>query len=308
MSYNQLAEILSSVWMIDRSIISAYVPAFLAIINGTYKPDEEPKNYIELEVLPILQTMGNRISVTADYENPELPENSIAVHPIIGVVRAESRWNFSSKNFERNILAAENNPAIIAHFIPANTPGGEAHYLDIAASVLEMTKKPVVVHVERMVASAGVYLTAPANRIYANSKFDRIGSIGTMVSGLDMMPLLEKYGAKYFEAYATASTMKNKVERDLMEGNPEEYIKQVLDPLNEGFLDTVKRNRPSVVSAKSDAGVLNGAMFFAPDAIKYGLIDGIKSQAEAITEAYNLGMEYTKLNSRNNQMSNLLNR
>lgn len=303
--YNQLAEILCSVWMIDRSVISSYIPAFIAIVNGTYNPDE-PKSYHEAKVLPLLNEMASRISVTADYENPDIPENSIAVHPIFGVVRSESRWNFGTKQFVRNVMAAENNPAIIAHFIPASTPGGEAHYLDQAAAVLESTQKPVVVHFERMIASAGIYLTAPADRIYANSRYDRAGSIGTMVSGIDMIPLLEKFGAKYFEAFATDSTLKNRIETELMAGKPENYIKQVLDPLNEGFLDTVKRNRPAVVSADTEAGVLNGNMFYAPDAIKHGLIDGIKSQAEAISEAYDLGMQNKDLTTRNKQMLHLL--
>ncbi|MDP2401845.1 MAG: S49 family peptidase [Actinomycetota bacterium] len=291
--------------MIDRSVISSYIPAFISIINGTYNPGE-PKNYHEEKVLPFLEQMGSRISITADYENPDIPENSIAVHPIFGVVRAESRWNFATKQFVRNVMAAENNPAIIAHFIPASTPGGEAHYLDQAAAVLESTQKPVVVHFERMIASAGVYLTAPANRIYANSRYDRAGSIGTMVSGVDMVPLLEMFGAKYFEAFATDSTLKNKIETELMNGNPEGYISQVLDPLNEGFLDTVKRNRPGVNSASKDAGVLNGNMFYAPEAIKHGLIDGIKSQAQALSEAYDLGIEHRKMQSKTRQIQSFL--
>lgn len=309
--FEELSRILSSVWMIDRAVVSSYVPAFIAIIEGKFSMEKQP-TYEEKVVIPLLENMAKEpssaaISITNDYDNQELPENSIAVHPIYGVVRSESCWGFSTKQYVRNLIAADNNPSIIAHYAPISTPGGEAHYLDQAAAAGENLKKPIIGHVERTVASAGEYITSPFTRIYLNSRFDRAGSIGTMVSGLDMIPLLEKYGAKYFEAYATDSTMKNFIERQLMDGDPEAYIKEVLDPLNEGFLETMRRNRPGVLKAKEDSGVLNGRMFYAPQAIEVGLIDGIKSQSEALLEAYEMGLEYKNTQDRNKQMSHVLN-
>ena len=71
---------------------------------------------------------------------------------------------------------------------------------------------------------------------------------------------------------------------------PEEYKLQVLDPLNNAFIETVRNSRAKIKDVKDDAPVVSGAMFYAEQAIEVGLIDGIMSQPEAINRAYELGM------------------
>lgn len=308
---NQIANILSSVWMIDPNFIKSNFPLLLHFLNGgkidlleqketifsKNETDEETEKkakenpylyFFNRDKLKNLQ--HSSINLTTDYSSGEIEENTIAVHPIWGVVFADSRWYFGTKQFEKNLRIADNNPNIIAHFVPVSSPGGDAHYLDVAAETIRNLKKPKVVHYERTMASAAFYLGSGATAIFANSKFDRVGSIGTMFSFLDYIPMLEKWGAKYIEEYATLSTMKNKLENDLINGDPDEFRMQVLDPLNNGFIETIKTNRLKVIDAPKEKGVLNGAMFFAEDAMAFGLIDGIKRQYEAINHTYDLGM------------------
>ena len=169
----------------------------------------------------------------------------------------QSRWNLA-QNF--NILAAENNP--IAHFIPP-TPGGRRLHFRIPF----WKDKKTLVDVSEWLQS-GVSLLR--NRIYANSKLTALVH-RDLVSGLDMMPLLENMAhLKHIHR------LLKKVERDLMEGKPQ--VQTSARPTQRRIPDTVKRKHSF---CKTDAGVLNGPC--SPDAIKY-LIDGIKSQAEAITK------------------------
>ena len=259
---------------------------------------EEPISYLQQyanEYKQIKESAGQISVVTGEFDSNELPENAVAVHPIYGIVFADGgRWwdnIFSTKQFIKNIQAADNNENIIAHFMPTKTPGGDAHYLDLAAKAVRELKKPSVTQFERIRASAGVYLTTDTDEIYANSKFDRSGSIGTMISALDFTGIWTKLGATYVEEYATLSTMKNKIENDLLKGDPKEYKLQVLDPLNNAFIETVRNSRAKIKDVKEDAPVVSGAMFYADQAIEVGLIDGIMSQSEAINRAYDLGME-----------------
>ena len=208
----QLTEILSSVWMIDKKSALSFIPTLLVLFGKNIDFSAfEKTDYFE-EYSSDLQTIKSvsKISLTTEYDSNEIPESSIAIHPVFGVILADSNYQFSTKSFVRNLQLADANPNIIAHFVPVNSPGGDAHYLDIASNAVANLTKPVITHFERHMASAAVYLTSGSTEIYANSKFDRVGSIGTMISYLDLNPILEKFGAKNIEEYATQSTMKNK--------------------------------------------------------------------------------------------------
>lgn len=113
--------------------------AFPLIANDAPTPsafffDDDPPTYKDLadKALAKIQQQLHALSefqevnLTSDFSSNELPEGSIAYHRIWGFITADSRWYFSSKQFERDILDAEANPAISCHFIHANSPGGEA--------------------------------------------------------------------------------------------------------------------------------------------------------------------------------------
>ena len=160
--YNQLFEILSSVWMIDPAAVQSYFPVIAHFLNGgKMEQPEEPITYLQQyakEYKTIKESAGQISVVTGEFDSNELPENAVAVHPIYGVVFADSGpwWSnvFSTKQFIKNIQAADNNENIIAHFMPTKSPGGDAHYLDLAAKAVRELTKPTVTHYERTRASA----------------------------------------------------------------------------------------------------------------------------------------------------------
>jgi len=304
--YSELFAIFNSVWMIDPSSIQAYIPMFLSFLNGhkmevpkdSYAAKHPNGIYTPAQVSTCATAASAfataKIKPTTDYSDTEIPENSVAVYPIRGLIRKNSSWNFSTKRFVQQLQAADNNPNIISHLMLVETHGGEAAYLEIAGDAVKNTVKPTVAHIETMCASAGEYLVSGANKIFASSTMDRIGSIGTMLSFLDMDPLLEKLGAKPHEIYATLSTLKNKYEREVLEGKYENYRTEVLDVYNQAFVDFVKSCRPNL-NTDEKVGVLNGQMFFAPQAIEHGLIDGIASLGEALETAYKLGIDHNNV-------------
>lgn len=238
------------------------------------------------------QSDAKEVNITDDYASPQLKEGTIAYHRIFGVVTASSNWYFSSKQLEMDIMAAEDNPGISAHLLHINSPGGEAWYMDRLSETLRQAKKPIIAIYECYCCSAAYYIGCHGQKLYATTDHDFVGCIGTMCSFYDFEPYYEKLGIKKVVAKATNSQLKNKVFDDLSAGKPEEYIKNVLDPMNEKFLSEVKAMRPELAKLEDDAPVLQGESYYSAPAEEIGLIDGKRTLMEAILEASQLGDAY----------------
>lgn len=238
------------------------------------------------------QEETREINLTDEFASPELKENTVAYHRVFGVVTSSSYWYFSSKQLQQDFLDAEDNPNICAHLLHIDSPGGEAWYMDRLSETLRSAKKPVVAIYEEYCASAAYYIGCHASKLYATTEHDFVGCIGTMCSFWDFEPYFEKLGIKKVTAKATNSQLKNKVFDDLREGKPEQYIKDVLDPMNVQFLSEVKAMRPKLAELEDDAPALQGESFYTSQAEEVGLIDGKRTLAEAVMEAASLGEAY----------------
>ena len=232
------------------------------------------------------------VTLTDEFDSPSLDDGAIAYHRIFGVVTAESYWYFSSKQLEQDIIAAENNPQISAHLLHINSPGGEAWYMDRLSETLRNAKKPILAIYEEYCASAAYYIGCHGQKLYATTSHDFVGCIGTMCSFWNFEPYFEKLGLKKIVAKATNSSRKNKVFDDLKDGKSDDYIKNVLDPMNEQFLSEVKAMRSKLSDLDDDAPVLQGESYYTAPAEEVGLIDGKRTLMEAIAEVAKLGDAY----------------
>lgn len=225
------------------------------------------------------------VTLTDEFDNEQLPDNSIAYHRVFGTIMADSYWRFSSKQLEADLQAAEANPQLGCHFLHVNSPGGEAWYLDRLSETLRACQKPILTFYEQMCCSAGYYIGCHGNRVYARTANDYVGCIGTMCSFYDFEPYFAKLGIKHVEAKATNSDLKGKAFEDLCRGKDGKYVHDVLDPLNVQFLAEVRSQRSKLTELPDDAPVLRGETFYTPQAVELGLADGSRTMAEAIAEA-----------------------
>ena len=177
-------------------------------------------------------------------------------------------------------------------YVYINSPGGEAWYMDRLSETLRNAKKPILAIYEEYCESAAYYIGCHGQKLYATTSHDFVGCIGTMCSFWNFEPYFEKLGLKKITAKATNSTRKNKVFEDLKDGKTEEYIKNVLDPMNEQFLAEVKAMRPKLSELGDDAPVLQGESFYTDPAEEVGLIDGKRTLLEAIAEVAQMGDAY----------------
>ncbi len=248
-----------------------------------------------LEILnTIKQESSTPITLTDEFSDEQLPENSIAYHRVFDTIMSDSYYWFSSKQLEADLLTAEANPQISCHFLHINSPGGEAWYLDRLSETLRSCEKPILTFYEQMCCSAGYYIGCHGQRIYALTQNDYVGCIGTMCSFYDFEEYFAKLGIKKVEAKATKSDLKNKVFDDLRQGKDEQFVKDILDPMNAQFLSEVLSQRSKLADLPDDTPVLRGETFYTPQAVELGLTDGSKTMVEAIVETATMGREYTE--------------
>jgi len=249
----------------------------------------------------------SNIPLTCDYIDADLENEAIAYYRIKGMIMGESYWYFSTKQFVEDFQCAEANPMIMAHFIHANSGGGDTWYLDVACQTLMKATKPIVTIIERVGASACIYLVCPSTKIYAATQNEILGSIGTMVSFMDFKSYYETMGIKFIEEYATKSDLKNKKFNDLANGKPEQFITEELDPLQQQFEDAVRKARPKAGALPEDHPLFRGETFATQAATDLFLIDGQKSFKEALNEAYNLGLGYVDKKRKQKNALNIFN-
>jgi len=294
-------------FMTDEAQLSLIADLSL-VEKEAFFSDHIPSYKEETEEALTKLSVNLEANLTRNFTETDIPEQSIAYHRIWGPILADEDWYwyFSSKQYVRELQAADENPQIMSHFIHINSGGGEAWYLDQAWEATRNLKKPKVVLYEKMGCSAALYLGCDGDLCFALTQNDTIGSLGTMVSFWDIIPAFEKMGFKRIEEYATKSKRKNKKYNDLRKGKPEQYIKEELDPLQEQFETAVRTSRESIGKLPEDHPVVEGETFDGKNAIEVGLIDGIVSFEEAVNEAHRLGVEHLSKVSKQNQALSLI--
>lgn len=220
--------------------------------------------------------------LTTDYSGEQVAAGSIAAYLICGYVYYDrAPWYFSTRKFIQDIKEADENPAISAHLLYIDTPGGEAFGLPEAFETIRSLSKPVYAFVDSMAASAGYYFAAGAKKIYAGSIFSNIGCIGAMAEMYDDTEYDKNMGFRKIVLRSVYSPLKNKMAEDVIDGHPEEYIRERLDPLAEKFIGDVRSVRPNI---KEDSDALKGKIYFAAVAQGEGLIDGVMKLDEVLEE------------------------
>ncbi|MGJ1419976.1 S49 family peptidase [Sphingobacterium spiritivorum] len=144
--------------------------------------------------------------------------------------------------------------------------------------------KPVVAHVDASY-SAGYWTASACDRVFLNNAVTSgCGSIGVMLSYMDLIPYYEAAGAKYHEIYADPSGDKNSPFRNLLKGDYKQIKEEMLNPLAIQFQNAVKSNRADKLNINTE-GLLSGAVFTGQKAIDTGLADQFGTLQEAINYA-----------------------
>lgn len=278
MSFQLINSIVKKEWAIEPGYVADILPFIIGQLSNNPIPWSR-----EESAQPFALTAARQSTTLAD-----APPGSIAVIGISGPLQKADQFcgPVGMANIGESIKQADGNPNIDGIILQIDSPGGTVDGTETLGQIISNTKKPIVAFVDGLAASAAYWLASSTDEIIACGKTTQIGSIGTAMRFADLQPRLEKEGVKFHEIYATLSADKNKDFREARGGNYTTLINETLDPMNDVFLNTVKKNRAGKLDLKKE-NVLTGKVYLASAAKDNGLIDAIGSMDTAIQSIRN---------------------
>ncbi len=192
-----------------------------------------------------------------------------------------------SDTYIETLRKLRENDRVGAVVLRVNSPGGSALASDAIwrEIVLLRREKPVVVSMGNLAASGGYYISAGADKIFAQSN-TITGSIGIFGLWLNMGELLtEKLGI-------TSDTVKTAPYADAgnvfrsMNPREEEVIQGYVNSGYRMFLEKVAQGRSMPVEEVHQ--IAQGRVWSGSDALEIGLVDQIGGLNDAIAEAADL--------------------
>ncbi len=204
-------------------------------------------------------------------------EDRIAVIDVKGTIASEGE-SFgevvaNSRQIVKLIRAAKDDDSVKAIIVDLDTPGGEVTASDEIYHELKLCGKPVVAMMNTMAASGGYYVACGANKIVAN-KFTMTGSIGVIISTVDVSGLLD--WAKVKPEFYTSGKMKAMLNPAKPTTEEEAKIVQalVMDAYKE-FAGIVSEARNIPLEKITEGELGDGRVFDGEQALANGLVDQI---------------------------------
>ena len=172
---------------------------------------------------------------------------------------------------------------VIALLVRVNSPGGtvsasETLYHEILRWKAD-TGKPVIAWFEGIAASGGYYVAMAADEVIAHPTAIT-GSIGVVMSGVNVSGLMERFGVE--DQSFTSGDFKDSGS-PFREMRPEEraHFQAMVDDLHARFQEVVTEGRPELEPAVV-AKLADGRVYTARQAMELGLIDRIAHLDEAV--------------------------
>lgn len=209
----------------------------------------------------------------------------IAVVPVEGVIDDEM-----AKTVNRHLKQYGDDTRVKAIILRINSPGGgvsasqEIHREVVR--VKEEKKKKIIVSMGSVAASGGYYISAPADRIFANEG-TITGSIGVIAEWLNYKDLAE--WAKLKPVVFKSGEMKDtgSPTRDLTDKD-KKFFQDLIIELYGQFLGAVNNGRKgkgvpeNLLDEEKVKALADGRVFSGTSAVKNGLIDEIGNYEDAV--------------------------
>ncbi len=167
-----------------------------------------------------------------------------------------------------------------------NSPGGAPTQSGLVAErirqLADEKNVPVIAFAEDVAASGGYWLACAADEIFAH-RTSMVGSIGVISGGFGFTGLLERFGIE--RRLHTAGANKSRLDPFSPE-KPEdvEWLKKMHTQLHDLFVEWVTERRGDRLNDSED--LFTGDVWLGNRAVELGLVDGIGSLRQVITERY----------------------
>lgn len=206
----------------------------------------------------------------------------IALLKLEGVIMREGASTFFGEAVDpvtkllTEIRSVTLDPDMRAILLEVDSPGGGVTASDeIYQALMEFKAsdpdRKVVVHIRDMAASGGYYVALAGDLLVAQPT-SVVGSIGVIISALNMHQLGEKIGIQ--DVSLTSSDNKALLS-SLSPVNPEhsEILQKVVDDMYQRFRGLVLKHRPFTAEFADKHQLLDGRIFSQSEALAFGLVD-----------------------------------
>ncbi|MEV6640918.1 S49 family peptidase [Amycolatopsis sp. NPDC051371] len=237
--------------------------------------------------MSVTDKLASRIPVLADRVERK---DVVAVVKLHGVITPSpsplARGAINLAAIETALTRAFGHDRLKAVALLINSPGGAPTQSGLVAERIRQLADekgvPVLAFCEDVAASGGYWLACAADEIYAH-RTSMVGSIGVISGGFGFTGLLERFGIE--RRLHTAGANKSRLDPFSPE-KPEdvEWLKKMHTQLHELFVSWVKERRGDRLTETED--LFTGDVWLGAKALERGLIDGLGSLRQIITERY----------------------
>ncbi len=191
----------------------------------------------------------------------------------------------ASEDIAKSLKDAANDDSVKAIVMRINSPGGSPAAAEEIVGAMKKTKKPIVVSMGDVAASAAYYISVPADKIIANP--DTItGSIGVIWEFQNRSKFYDKDGTEFYIAKSGALKDMGGDWRGLTD-EEKKYADQVIEEAYGRFVLEVATDRNLSLSKVKD--LADGRVYTGAKAKELGLVDDFGSLDDAIDVAAKLG-------------------
>jgi protease IV len=203
--------------------------------------------------------------------------------------QAEDADTIGSEVVGRELRDAADDPMVEAIVLRINSPGGSPAAAQEIIGDLEYakTKKPVVVSMGDIGTSAAYYVSAHADRIYADPDTFTAG-VGVIWKFSDMSRWMEREGYNVSVVKSGSKKDMGSTTRPLSD-DEEQYAQKIVTDSFENFITDVTTQRVIARTDIEDGRVIRGA-----DAIKINVVDELGNLNDAIDGAKKMAQSRTK--------------
>ncbi len=243
-------------------------------------------------VLGLLVVIGGSIiAIFGGFDTLPMDSNKVAVIYVQGVMITGNLPGglgyATSEEISKSIQDAADDGDVKAIVLRINSPGGSpAAAQEIVAEIKKaQEKKPVVVSMGDVAASAAYYISAPADRIIANPD-SLTGSIGVIWMFQDLSGFYEEEGVDFYVAKSGEFKDMGANWRGLTD-DEKQYSEEVVLEAFDRFIDEIASGRGLSRSEVKD--MADGRIYTGSRAVELGLVDETGNLYDAIDVAAELG-------------------
>lgn len=273
---NNLFSLLSTNWFIEPTMKNTLLPQLQNVLDG--KLIEGNSLY------PSICTSHSTTAGTKDNPTPNSEDQYVAVIPIKGGIYKYNQFcgPTGTQSIGRQIQQYDRDSNCIGIVLDIDSGGGQVSGTAELYDIITSISTPIETYTDGFLCSAAYYIASATKKITANKRADKIGSIGVMTYFIDLEGYYKSLGANVIEEYSTKSPNKNKAIRELLNGNPEQWIKEELDPIAEEFIADVKSKRKDIKEE-----VFTGSTYGPSKAQEMGLVDNLGTLKEVVNSLFN---------------------